>query len=210
MSMLAVEARLAQVATHQCGAFTRAQAAGAGFSASQVQRRLDAGAWVRVYPRVYRHASSPSSRMCVLTAALLWAGRDCVLSHTTGAELWRVAADVPDRVELLVPRKRAPRAPGVVSHRVARLDGIDVTVARGGLLVTTPVRTLIDLAAVLPFAELAAVLDRALGDGLLTRRGLEGRLETLGTRGRPGTARLRTLLGTVGSGSRHASARMAG
>jgi predicted transcriptional regulator of viral defense system len=209
MSMLEAEARLAKVAARQCGAFTLEQARGAGFSGSQVQRRLDAGAWVRLYPRVYRHGASPPNRALLLTAAILWAGPDAVLSHTTAAAMWRVAADAPDRVELLVPRTRAPRIAGVVTHRAARLDRTDVT-TRWRLPVTNPVRTLIDLAAVVPGAELAAILDRAFGRGLVTRRALERRLETLGTRGRPGTASLRALLGTFGSGSEHASARMAG
>jgi predicted transcriptional regulator of viral defense system len=209
MSLLEAEARLAPVAARQCGAFTREQAAGAGFSPSQIQRRLDVGAWVRLYPRVYRHGGSPPTLALVLTAAILWAGPDAVLSHTTAAAMWRVAAVAPDRVELLVPRTRAPRLAGVVIHRVARLDPTDVTTT-GRLPVTTPVRTLIDLAAVIPGAELAVILDRAFRRGLVTRRALERRLETLGTRGRPGTTGLRALLGTFGSGSEHASARMAG
>jgi hypothetical protein len=97
-----------------------------------------------------------------------------------------------------------------VVHRVAHLDPVDVATARGGLSVTTPVRTLIDLAAVLPRSEVAALLDLAVGRGLVTRRSLERRLETLGTRGRPGTAGLRALIGALGSASGHASARMAG
>ena len=210
MSVLEVEARLARIAATQRGAFTREQAARAGLSASQVQRRLDAGAWVRVHPRVYRHASAPPNRALVLTAALLWAGADAVLSHTTAAAMWRVAAVAEETIELIVPRTRAPRTPGVVVHRVVHLDRLDVTTTAGGLEVTTPLRTMVDLAAVVPAAELAAILDRALGRGLVTRRALTARLETPGTRGRPGTARLRTLLGTVGSASEGASARMAG
>jgi hypothetical protein len=96
-----------------------------------------------------------------------------------------------------------------VVHRATRLDRADVA-ATGRLPVTTPVRTLIDLAAVVPGAELVVILDRAIRRGLVTRRALERRLETLGTRGRSGTTGLRALLGTFGSGSEHASARMAG
>jgi hypothetical protein len=210
MSILEAESCLARVAATQGGAFTREQAARAGLSASQVQRRLDAGAWVRIHPRVYRHAGAPPNRAQLLTATLLWAGPDAVVSHTTAATIWRVAAVADERIEVIVPRTRAPRAPGVAVHRVARLDRGDVTTTAGGLTVTTPMRTMVDLAAVVPGAELAAILDRALRRGLVTRRALVARLETLGTRGRPGTARLRKLLGTVGSASEGASARMAG
>src|SRR5262249_48688268 len=102
------------------------------------------------------------------------------------------------------------RAPGVVIHRVARLDPVDVTTARNGFPVTTAVRTLIDVAAVVSEPELAAMLDRAITLRLVTRPALRDRLGTLGARGRPGTARLRALLGPFSSASVHASARMAG
>jgi hypothetical protein len=209
MSTLEAEARLAHVAAGQNGAFTRGQCLLAGFTSSQVQRRLDAGAWIRVFPRVYRHAGSPPTRALVHTGAVLWAGRGAALSHTTAARIWGFAFEAPDRVELLVPRTRAPRAADVVVHRVAHLDPTDVT-ARAGLPVTTPMRTLIDVAAVVPGHELAAMLERAVDHRLVTRRAVEDRLRSLGTRGRPGTVRLRTLLGPFGSASAHASARMAG
>jgi hypothetical protein len=210
MSMLEAEARLARLAASQSGVFTREQCLDAGFSASQVQRRLAAGAWLREYPRVYRHTSSPPTRALALNGAILWAGSAAVLSHTTAVALWRVGHDAPDRIELLLPRTRAPRTPGVSIHRVTGLPPVDVTIARCGLPVTTPVRTLIDVAAVVPEHELAAMLDRAIGRRLVTRRAVEERLETIGTRGRPGTARLRALLRPFGSASVHASARMAG
>jgi hypothetical protein len=210
LSILETEARVAEVAARQLGAFTRGQALQAGFSAAQVQRRLAAGIWVRMHPRVYRHAGTPGDRALALTAALLWAGPDAVLSHTTAAALWRIGADAPALIELLVPCRRGPRASGVVVHRVARLERADVTVRGAGLPVTTPVRTLIDLAAVVTATELAAILDRARARGLVTRRALQARLDDVGTRGRPGTAGLRALLGTCGSASVHASARMDG
>jgi len=210
MSVLEADSRLARVAATQAGAFTREQAARAGFSASQVQRRLAAGAWVRIHPRVYRHAGVPPTRALALTAALLWAGPDAACSHTTAAALWRVAVIEPAGIEVTVPRTRAPSTAGVVVHRVTCLDRGDITMMLGGLTVTKPVRTLVDLAAVVPGVELAGILHRALSRGLVTRRALAARLDTPGTRGRPGTARLRTLLGTIGSASEGASARMAG
>jgi predicted transcriptional regulator of viral defense system len=208
--MLEAEGRLARIAACQSGGFTRDQALGAGFSASQVQRRLDAGVWVRVHPRVYRHAGSPPTRALAVAAAVLWAGPGAVVSHTSAAVIWRMAHDAPDRVELVVRRARAPRAPGVVVHRVTRLDRVDVTMTVTGLPVTGVARTLIDVAAVVSERELVAMLDRALARGLVTRTALQHRLGTLGTRGRPGTARLQALLEPFGSASEHASARMAG
>jgi hypothetical protein len=206
--VLESEGRLARVAVRQHGAFTRAQAAAAGLSASQLQRRVSAGAWVRMFPRVYRHAAVPPNRALVLSAALLWAGPGAALSHTTAAGLWRIGNGT-HLVELLVPRTRAPRAPGVLVHRVASVEPVDVASWRG-FAVTTPVRTLIDLAAVLAGPELGAAVRRAAALGLVTRGSLEARLGTLGGRGRPGTARLREFVRASYSAPRDLSARMAG
>jgi hypothetical protein len=208
-STIAAEARLARVAVQQHGAFTREQAMRAGFGASQLQRRVAAGAWARVLPRVYRNGAAPETPALLWSAALLWAGPECALSHTTAATIWRFADGFGDRAELTVPRARAPRHRGVVVHRVATVQSADVAL-RAGLRVTAPARTLIDLASVASDDDLELAVARAGATGLVTRRALEARLAAIGARGRPGAARLRTLLRTFGSAHPEPSARMAG
>jgi hypothetical protein len=140
---------------------------------------------------------------------VLWAGPQCALSHTTAAVIWGLGVAPLGRPELVVPRSRAPRAVGVVVHRVRDFGAGDAAaVAR--LPVTTPVRTVVDLAGVLGAADLEAALGRALTLGLVTVGTLRCRLDELGTIGRPGAARLRGLLAAIGSDGADASARMAG
>ena len=203
------DVRLAGVAVAQAGAFTRAQARGAGFTAAQIERRARSGSWVRVLPGVFHHATTPASPDLAQWAAVLWAGPDCALSHTSAAAVWRLVPVGSDRPELIVPRTRAPRARGVLVHRVARIADADVLELRG-LPVTAPVRTVIDLAGVLGERELAAVVERARSRGLLTIGAVRARLHEIGSAGRPGAARLRALLSTFGSGQGGASATMAG
>jgi hypothetical protein len=206
---LATDARIARVAISQEGAFTRGQAVGAGYSPAAIERRLRAGAWERVLPRVYRHAATPASVALLEWAAVLWVGTGCALSHASAAGIWRIAATSADRPELIVPRSRAPRSAAVLVHRVTRIDDGDI-VRVGVLPVTSPLRTIIDLAGVLSERDLEVALRRARFRGLVTVRAVQGRLDEIGTVGRPGAARLRALLAAIGSGQVHPSARMAG
>ena len=108
-----------------------------------------------------------------------------------------------------MPKARAPRVRDVLVHRVTRIDDDDV-LRVGRLPVTSPVRTIIDLAGVLEAGDLELALASARSRRLVTIRAVRGRLDEIGTVGRPGAARLRTLLAAIGSGPVEPSARMAG
>ena len=206
------DARLAALAVAQHGAFTRAQATQAGLSADQVDRRAAAGAWVRVLPRVYRHAATPATVLLMHSAAILWAGRGTALSHTSAAALWRLDGVRVAAPELIVPMQRGPSAPGVVVHRVRHV-GADEIVAIAGLAVTTPVRTLVDLASVVDDHTLRRAAESAIARRLVTGPAVLAWLERAGSAGRPGVRRLRRVLGSiaaVGSGPVRASARLVG
>lgn len=206
---MANEARLAATAARQHGVFTRTQAIVAGFGAGQIERRVRSGTWRRLLPRVYVYAAAPASLAQVHWAVVSWCGPGCALSHTSAASIWRIGAPLSGSPEVVVARTRSPRATGVVVHRIARLDDCDVTWVRG-LPVTTPVRTIIDLAGVLD----PDALEHALGDArirrLVTVRAVLERLEEIGAPGRPGAALLQALLAPIGSVWVDRSARMAG
>lgn len=203
------EARLGVIAGRQHGVFSRAQAITAGFGPGRIERRVRAGVWLRVLPGVYRVMAAPASRTQMDFAATLWCGPECALSHTSAAAIWRVGSAAHDRPEIVVPRARAPRAEAVVVHRVARLDAVDVACV-GGVRVTTPVRTIIDLAAVLAPEDLVQVIARSRSRRLVTVRAVLDRLDVLGSSGRPGAALLRAVLTPIGSVWVDRSARMAG
>jgi hypothetical protein len=70
------------------------------------------------------------------------------------------------------PRTAVPQIPGVVVHYVSELHPDDVTVL-DGIRVTSPSRTLIDLAEDMDRAELRATFARARELGLLDMDALE-------------------------------------
>ena len=91
-------------------------------------------------------------------AALLACGPRAVLSHRSAAKLWSlVRYDGP--IEVTAPTKRD--RPGIVVHR-SRLSQAEIT-RHWDLPVTTPARTLTDLAATLT----PAALTRAVNDARL-------------------------------------------
>jgi very-short-patch-repair endonuclease len=96
----------------------------------------------------------------------------------------------PRTIDVLVDRQRRSR-PGVTVHRTTYLDPREVTV-RDRLPLTTPARTLLDLADVLDRRPLERALDTALGAKLTTLAELHA---TLGRHpGRRGAPLLRALL----------------
>jgi len=204
MAHAPADASLAGDAGRQHGAFTRAQARQAGLSAHQIDRRLATGSWVRELPRVYRHALTPPTVLLRISAAVLWAGAGCALSHTTAGALWRLDGVRLDTPELVVPSARAPSRAGLTVHRAGDL-GDDEICERHGLPLTSPVRTIVDLAAVLPDDELAAAVASARASGLVRASEIRARLDGRGTRGRAGTVRLRRLLSHGGTGIREKS-----
>src|SRR5207249_1638119 len=95
-------------------------------------------------------------------------------------------------VELSVPRHRQRRnGPGVI-HRNLLLSP-DVA-AIEAITVTTPARTLIDVASATTPDAVGETLDDALRRGLVSIPRFRWRLDEVGGHGRPGVATLRSLL----------------
>jgi very-short-patch-repair endonuclease len=92
-------------------------------------------------------------------AAVLAAGEGAVLSHLAAAVHWRIWRRKVDGIDVLVPGNRRARK-GFRVHRVKNLDRRDVTIHQG-IPITTPARTLVDLASVLTAHQLANVIHEA-------------------------------------------------
>ncbi|MCW3011452.1 MAG: hypothetical protein JWO90_1856 [Solirubrobacterales bacterium] len=90
--------------------------------------------------------------------AAVWAVPGCVLSHQSAAAFHGWMAN-PAGQQHVTTINEATSRPGLTVHRMARLYAVDV--ARHPLLaVTTPARTIVDLASVLTWPELRGVADR--------------------------------------------------
>jgi predicted transcriptional regulator of viral defense system len=78
-------------------------------------------------------------------AAVLAAGPGAALSYRSAAELWVVRQSARARIEVSVPRHR--RSTARLEVHVVELAPDEITI-EDGIPVTTPARTLFDLAAV--------------------------------------------------------------
>jgi very-short-patch-repair endonuclease len=108
-----------------------------------LDRRVAMGWLVRVFHGVYAIGHPPRTRRGWYLAALLAGGERSVLSHKTAAAIHEMAGP-SSRLHLTVPRS-ADGIRGIRIHRPRTLRPGDVVIV-DGLRVTSPARTLIDLA----------------------------------------------------------------
>lgn len=174
-------AALFAVADGQAGSFTAKQAEAAGYSRRMHTYYVHLGEWRHVGHGLYRLEHYPDTPHERYVQLILWSRdrRDepqAVLGFETALTLHELSDLIPDRVHLVVPpgfRKRPP--PGAVLHQSV-LPETDIQPAHGYRL-TTPLRTLLDLAGSdLSPEHLHQGLREALERGLVHRRKLEERL----------------------------------
>lgn len=187
------------LAARQHGVVARRQLLEAGLTSSAVHRRLArgifkpiAGAGVYLLGPVER----PRSREM---AATLAAGPGSVVSHRSAASLWGLlhpdsrpaSPPLPVEISVQLPA-RGPRREGVLVHRVRSLPD-DERRECEGIPITSPARTLLDLAAILGQRELETAVARADREGLADASDVERLLAR--HPGATGSALLREVMG---------------
>ena len=178
--------RIAAVATGQLGSFSRDQAHAAGLSDHQLRGRVQSGLLEQIGPHAFRFAGTPRGLLADVRAVLLDVGEPSWASGPTAAALHAFDGFTLRRpLHLTVPRRRNVRRLGVVVHSSSELPRIDVA-SIDGIALTSPTRTLIDLARDEPPERLAAAIDGALRDGLTSEDHLHRRIGALRSRGRYG------------------------
>ena len=160
------EAEIRSILMSQLGLVTTEQAERVGMSEGARYRRVKSGAWERVLPSVFRDVLSARSPRQAALAAQLWAGSNAVVSHLAAGVLWQFDGATAQKPELWVPASRAPNSKLVVVHRGV-VDPNDRRML-GPIVLTSPARTLIDLAGVLDDEDLTAVVEDAIHRGLTT------------------------------------------
>ena len=136
---------LYRLAENQAGYFTAEQAHQAGFSWERLSAYTASSRFIRVQRGIYRLVQFPGSAYEDLFVAWLRAGPNSVISHESALYLYKLSDVLPGEVHVIMPRTGSRRRRGIRLH-TNRLLPIDVT-RREGLPVTTPARTIIDLAA---------------------------------------------------------------
>jgi very-short-patch-repair endonuclease len=155
--------KISQLAEQQQGYATRQQLLALGVSADSIRRRLEAGEWITRYAGVYAIGHRSPGPIPIAAAVVLACGDDAVLSHDSAVALWGFGR-WPTRQEVIAPHQR--RRKGIVSHRSATLTPHDVTV-QYGIRVTTPARTICDIAPRRTDDQLLEAVDDARAGGYL-------------------------------------------
>lgn len=198
MTANAFDRELAAKAEAQHGVFAHWQI-GVTDPHALVQRRFEAGRWERMARGVYRLAGTPRTWRQDLIGAVFAAGPGAVASHRSAATLWELPGFGEGPLDVLRPRHTDHRSALGPVHETRVLPPDHVTVV-DAIPVTSPGRTLFDLAGVLGPQRLERALDTCLSRGLVDATRLRLLLEDLAGRGRRGTRLMRHLLDERGVG----------
>ena len=188
-----------ELAASQAGVFSRRQALELGMTGDVIRNRCRSEQFIALGRGVYAYPTHPDSHLRRLWIEHLAAGPDSVVSHESAARLHGVSEIEEFRTSLIVGRTSRHVVPQRTWHRLDDLIPSDI-VRFGGLPVTSPARTAVDLAAVVRLKR----LDRAIESMVLNR---VTRLEDIGVvlhrirrRGKPGVLALETVLDRLGPG----------
>jgi very-short-patch-repair endonuclease len=184
---------LRRLAETQVGLLTRAQLTAVTGTPDAAFNRTISRTLIPLSPRVFRLSGTPVGPVQVALAAVLDAGPGAALARTTGAHWWGIGRHRLYPLHVVTPGDRRLAQPLARIHTDTALDERQV-VRRNGVPVTTPARTIVDLAAVLGSAPLGRALDAVLGRKLASLGFVSATLESLACRGRPGVRALRALI----------------
>lgn len=187
-----LEQRIGQVARRQHGVVRRDQLLREGLAPRAVSRLLRAGRLRQLHRGVYL-VGPVMPRLAREMAAVLACGRQARLSHASGGALWEIQPAPPTSVPpvVTVPQGVRVRRPGIRVHQSVHLAPDDVATV-SAIPVTSPARTLVDLAAVVSARELERAVAAAERRGLVTLDELTARVQR--HRRRPGIAALASVL----------------
>ena len=179
------------IAAKQGGAVTRAQALGAGLTSRQVDLRLDSGRWQHLVAGGYRvflmdaHIDLVKAAVALLPTA--------VASHASAAAVHDIFRAPTQPPTVSVHTRTTHQFPGVVVVRCHDLASSHVTESPG-FGVTTPARTIVDLAASLTPRHIGAILDEVIAARQASIGEVTRVLEDVARRGKPGVTTMRAVL----------------
>jgi very-short-patch-repair endonuclease len=168
-----------------------AQLVAAGVPARTIKRWASRGLLHRIHRGVYVLGHTELAFGARERAALLASGPGAVISHASAAFQWGLCEAPPPVVDVTITGRQRRSKPGIRLHRTRAISPREIR-QRHGLAVTSPARTVIDLAAAATLDE----LDRLVAESRVKRLIRPGELEAaLARAGRTvGAARMRRFL----------------
>ena len=150
------------LAAGQAGHFTAAQARANGFSEQLLSKHVASGNLERPVRGIYRISTFPSGENEDLLVAWLWSWGQGVISHESALQLHALSDAMPARIHVTLPMKEAGRRRVVPPLYVLHYADVraDERIWVGPVPVTTPTRTVQDVAA-------------AFGDAMLVAQAIE-------------------------------------
>jgi very-short-patch-repair endonuclease len=192
----AIDVAIAAVARCQHGNVTHSQLIELGLSLDAIKYRLKVGRLHRVFHRVYAVGHPPTSMVQRAAAAVLACGPEAALSHGSAATLWGIWKRYTIPFEVIAPSDH--RITGIKSHRIV-VDPRDLT-TQLGIHVTTPARTLADIAPRLTDKQLSRAVNGLLLSPFLGPNTFTEFVQH--NAGLPGIARLRPFVARAHTPSR--------
>jgi very-short-patch-repair endonuclease/predicted transcriptional regulator of viral defense system len=187
-SSRAIEAAVAALAARQHGVVSRGELLDVGLGAGAIKHRIAPGRLQPLRRGVYALGHREVRTEAWWMAAVLAAGSGTVLAGRSAAALWAMRQSRRAFVEVISPRRIDIRG---IDARCIALPDDEVTV-EDGIPVTTPARTLFDLAAVVPVHHLEAAFNEAEYRRLTSPVSLDALLARYP--GRRGTPAIRRVL----------------
>jgi very-short-patch-repair endonuclease len=179
------------LAARQHGVVSRAQLLDAGIGAEQVAGWVHRRRLRPIQRGVYLVGPLLVPRARLMSAALC-CGESAEVSHGSAAALWEIDSGIEATpVDVIIPPGDRRRRPGVRVHRIA-LQPDEITTL-DAIPVTSPARTLYDLASTLAGRDLERVVAEALARRVTDRAGIERMV--IRYQHRPAADRLMTIMG---------------
>jgi hypothetical protein len=150
---------IARVAARQHGNITRRQLRSIGLTDDAIAHRVRTGRLFRQYPGVYSVGRPAVTALEKASAAVLACGTGAALSHSSAMTLWGFYKYWETPFHVVVPGDRRPK--GITVHRSATLTWRDLKTHRG-IRVTSPARTIFDMAPRMKRKTLTRVVNDAL------------------------------------------------
>lgn len=143
---------LFEIADRQQGYFTAQQAVKCGYFRTNFYRLLASGEWIKEQRGIYRLAHYPVTSHSDLVVWSLWSRNlkgeiQGIWSHETALEIHELSDIMPAKMHMTVPKyfRKWTTVPRNLVLHFTDLSQPEV-IAQQGYLVTTPLRTLVDIA----------------------------------------------------------------
>jgi very-short-patch-repair endonuclease len=181
-----------RIAATQKTLLTTEQLSACGLGDDAISYRVKAGRMHLEFRGVYSWGCGQLPPLARELAALLACGERSFISHRSAAFVWGMRKTPPAEVEVSVVGREAKSRAGIRVHRIRAIDKREVR-REQGLWVSSPARTVLEVAAAGTGDELVEVIDA----GLAARRFKPRDLHVVLERNRPcrGAARLAEVLG---------------